>query len=57
MFHNRLGIFYFADHLADDVNCTFTNSDHMREGDICTQEWLLHLTPEDNVCYATGARL
>merc|ERR1719321_2512028 len=42
------------EHLADDVNCTFTNSDHMREGDICTQEWLLHRTPEDNVCYATG---
>jgi len=42
------------EHLADDVNCTFTNPDHMREGDICTQEWMLYITPEDNVCYATG---
>jgi len=41
-------------HLHDDVNCTFTNPDHMREGDICTQEWMLTIVPHDNVCYATG---
>jgi len=42
------------EHLADDTNCTFTNPDHMREGDVCTQEWMLYITPADNVCYATG---
>jgi len=41
-------------HLADDVNCTFTNPDHQREGDICTQEWMVTLVPNKNVCYATG---
>lgn len=40
--------------LHDDTNCTFTNSDHMREGDICTQEWMVTLVPDANVCYATG---
>lgn len=40
--------------LHDDRNCTFTNPDHTREGDICTQEWMLTLTPDANVCYATG---
>jgi hypothetical protein len=42
------------EHLSNDMNCTFTNSDHMREGDICTQEWMFHIVPNDNVCYATG---
>jgi len=42
------------DWLVDDVNCTFTNPDHMREGDICVQEWMLHIEPLDSVCYATG---
>lgn len=41
-------------HLANDANCTFTNPDHMREGDICVQEWQLDITPRENVCYATG---
>jgi len=41
-------------HLHDDVNCTFTNPDHTREGDICTQEWMVTLIPSANVCYATG---
>jgi len=40
--------------LVDDVNCTFTNPDHMREGDICVQEWMLKIEPKDTVCYATG---
>jgi len=40
--------------LQDDSNCTFTNPDHMREGDICIQEWMLYITPQANVCYATG---
>merc|ERR1719208_683909 len=42
------------EHLMDDVNCTFTNPDHVREGDVCTQEWMVTLTPGANVCYATG---
>merc|ERR1719150_2349094 len=42
------------EHLHDDVNCTFTNPDHTREGDICTQEWMLTVIPGANVCYATG---
>merc|ERR1719204_352550 len=42
------------EHILTDGNCTWTNADHMREGDVCTQEWLLHITPEDNVCYVTG---
>merc|ERR1719168_586501 len=41
-------------HLMDDRNCTFTNPDHVREGDVCTQEWMVTLTPDANVCYATG---
>merc|ERR1719273_2398636 len=42
------------EHLNDDANCTFTNPDHVREGDICTQEWMVTLVPGANVCYATG---